>query len=134
MSAMHIKKDVWERIYPILAQSRHQQMFVNVTPGKVGRFISSKLLTSYFCLLHGSHYFCPIFYNMPRSQTYTMAQIVYKRHLDLKLALEILALAFSFKLHSFSRFSWLNVHWCSLYFTIIFPILVVVEWLTYPLP
>lgn len=60
MSAMQVRKDVWERINPMLAQSRHQQMLMNVTPGKIERFVSSKLLTSYFCALHGSLCLCAI--------------------------------------------------------------------------
>lgn len=132
MSAMQVRKDVWERTNPMLAQSRHQQMLMNVTPGTMGRFVSSKLLTSYFCSPprpHGSLCLRALFCNTPHSQTYTMAQILYKRHLDFKFGLEMLAFAFSFTLHSFSQFSWLNFHWCSLFFTIIFPTLVAVKWL-----
>lgn len=71
-------------------------MFVNVTPSKVGRFISSKLLTSDFHFLHGSLNSCAILYNIPCSQTYTMARILYKGGLDLYIGLEMLASAFSF--------------------------------------
>lgn len=80
----------------MLAQSRHQQMFVNVTPSKFGRFISSKLLASNFHFLHGSLSSCAILYNIPHSQIYTMAQMLYKRGLNLYIGLEMLVSAFSF--------------------------------------
>lgn len=41
MSAMNIKIYIWERTYAMLAQSTHQQMFVNMTPGKAMRVIFS---------------------------------------------------------------------------------------------
>lgn len=126
---MQVRKDACERTNPMLAQSRQQQMLRNVTPGKTGRFVSSKFLTSHFCPPAWFPLFVCYFLQHTTLTNIHCGTILYKRHLDLKFGLEMLAFAFSFTLRSCSQFSWLNFHWCSFFFTSIFPTLVAVKWL-----
>ena len=86
---------------PVLVHNQHQ-MFMNMTPGKVGRCVIQQSPNSMFLSL-AWFTLCAIPYILP-SQTHTMTQMMC-RSSDLTVGLEMQVSAFSLKLHSFSQHS-----------------------------
>ena len=86
---------------PVLVHNQHQ-MFMNMTPGKVGRCVIQQSPNSMFLSL-AWFTLCAIPYILP-SQTHTMTQMMC-RSSDLTVELEMQVSAFSLKLHSFSQHS-----------------------------
>lgn len=108
LSEVNMKRDVWERTYPVLVQSRHH----TCKYGKVARCNTQQSPNS--IVPSFARFTLSLRYSLQHpTLTNLLHSTLSKRSPDVSAGLEIQVCRFTLERHSFSQCSCLDFSWCS---------------------